>query len=201
VLFHAPGRDQLRHLYRIATGAETVDGTYEVAVLGDSTAQGGQWHRLLDGRRIGNFGRGGEEVGDVARRAGEVIAARPRIVFVLAGINDLLRGRDPAAAADDLAAVIDPLRAAGITVSVNALFCGNAAKAAAASAPFVDCARVRAFNERARAVAAAHGAAFIDLAPALMSGDETRAAFTDDGLHLNEAGSRVVAGLWRGYLE
>jgi lysophospholipase L1-like esterase len=201
VALHLPGRDGIRSVYRILVGIETVDGTYDIAVLGDSNARRGGWHLLFPNLRMGNFGVGGETVSEIARRVDQIVASKARKVFVLAGVNDLIGGRDAGEAAKDLVRIVDPLQAHGLIVYVNSLVCGIAEKAHAASMPFVDCARIRAFNLAAREVSMDRGANFIDLTDGLMSGDELRTEFTVDGLHLNEAGYRMVGKIWASRLE
>lgn len=200
-LLHLPGRDSVRHAYRILMGIETLDGIYEIAVLGDSNARRGRWHRLLPEIRVGNFGVGGETISEVARRVDQVVASRARTAFILVGVNDLIRGHDPEDAARDLVEILEPLRRHGVGVYFNSLVCGIASKARNSGMPVTSCADVLAFNLVARKVTVANGASFIDLTDNLMTGAELRPEFTDDGLHLNEAGYRVVAKIWMSRLK
>lgn len=201
VAFFVPGkRAALGHVYALTTGERTLDGTYDIAVLGDSHAELGRWHRVLPGRRIGNFGVGGEEIAEIARRVDRVITAKAATAFIFAGTNDLLHGRSPQDAVRDLRPLIEALQSRGVAVRVNALFCLQPAKWRHPGIRQLACDEFLAFNRLARPLVTEAGAIFIDIATPLMHGDQLRLDFTNDGLHLNERGYEVLRAIWSRYL-
>ena len=65
---------------------------FDVVFLGNSITERGEWHELLPGERVANRGIGGDNTFGVLARLDNVIALRPKKLFILIGINDL--GRD-----------------------------------------------------------------------------------------------------------
>ena len=65
---------------------------------------------------VGNFGFGGDTTSSVLARVGDVIAAKPGIVHVLAGRNDINTGVATSTTIANLTAIWEALRKAGITV-------------------------------------------------------------------------------------
>jgi len=78
------------HFHELAASGEKAD----VVMFGDSTTEFANWSELL-GRPIANRGIAGETVEDLHARLEDVVALRPKIVFILAGMNDLHRGASP----------------------------------------------------------------------------------------------------------
>jgi len=78
------------HFHELAASGERAD----VVMFGDSTTEFANWSELL-GRPIANRGIAGETVEDLRARVEDVVALRPKVVFILAGNNDLLRGVSP----------------------------------------------------------------------------------------------------------
>ena len=117
--------------------------------------------------------------------------ARPDIVLLHAGTNDLLHGVSPRVAADRLAAVLDAIAAVSdahvIVAGVWAPLPGRIGERAE-------------FARRAAAVVAAHRARghsvrYLDTSNLLTRGDLA------DGLHPNAAGYRKIAALWEREIE
>lgn len=62
----------------------------DVVLLGASLVEQGEWSELLPGRRVRNRGVAGDTVADVLARLDPIVAAGPRAVFVMVGLNDVL---------------------------------------------------------------------------------------------------------------
>ena len=67
----------------------TAGGDGELALVGDSLTQGGDWGSWLPGERVRNFGVAGDTTDDVIARLWDVVEARPASIALLIGTNDL----------------------------------------------------------------------------------------------------------------
>lgn len=66
----------------------------EVIFLGNSITERGEWQEILAGYRypVVNRGVGGDNSFGILARMDEVLAGKPRAIFLMDGINDLFRG-------------------------------------------------------------------------------------------------------------
>lgn len=94
----------------ISVGQENKFGTYynqrlslfeklpdtkgEIIFLGNSITDGGEWCELLGSSKVKNRGISGDVTEGILFRLNEVTRSKPKMVFLLIGINDLSRGID-----------------------------------------------------------------------------------------------------------
>lgn len=64
----------------------------EIIFLGNSITDGGEWCELFGNKNVKNRGISGDTTDGVSFRLGEVTKSKPKMVFLLIGINDLARG-------------------------------------------------------------------------------------------------------------
>ena len=95
------------HFHELALSGERAD----VVMFGDSVTELANWSELL-GRPIANRGISGETVEELHARTEDVVALRPKVVFVLAGMNDLLRGASPKEVLARYSTLVTDLRSA-----------------------------------------------------------------------------------------
>lgn len=152
----------------------------DVVMLGDSITQGGPWNALFPNAKILNRGVSGYSTHDLLREIKSTIELQPRKVFLMIGINDLLRGASVDETYGRYLTILDALQNAGIKVYIQATVecvrsqCGMT----------VD--KVRALNEKLKQVTTTRGLTWIDLNPGLTS--QTHGLlekYTTDGLHLS----------------
>ena len=62
----------------------------KIVMLGNSITAEGVWHELLQNSDIINRGVIGDGTSDILERLDPIIAAKPRKIFLLSGVNDLL---------------------------------------------------------------------------------------------------------------
>lgn len=201
----APVWDALAHYHsRLAQMEKDVDATLTenrpvLVLLGDSISEGNP-ATVIAGHRVVNMGISGDKIamepdGGVLRRIGVVARARPAHVFLMIGVNDFWHTpRKPLEAAkQDYARVAAALTAAvpGARVWFLSTFPTGGDKARMM-------ADIRPLNDHVRALAARHGATYVDMGPHL--GDECgelRGELTGDGVHLTPAGYAA----WTGEME
>lgn len=92
----------------------------DVVMLGDSITAGGNWARLLPGTKVSNHGIGGDHVSDVRGRIGITVRAKPKVVFLMIGINDVERG-SLITFVDDYRQVVSKLDGAGAIVIAQSI--------------------------------------------------------------------------------
>lgn len=141
-----------------------------------------------------NFAAGGDTMRDVARRIADYRQpGEAKAVVLWAGVNDLLRGRDPEAvrAAFEQAAAAIPARTPIRLVSIAPV---------GAKPPRSDLQRAIARTNALLAQACRARCRFVDVTAGLAGADGAlRPAYdSGDGLHLNRAGGLVVAGAING---
>lgn len=165
---------------------------------GDETSQYAWW--LMQARpdwEVVNQGVNGERSDQIlARFDRDVLARRPRVVVIIAGVNDVYQGRPAAHVIEQLAAMYDRAKRAGIPVVAGTIIPYDTAT------PDQN-ARMRAVNEWIRTTAAADPSiAYVDTrAAAAAAGDPDRLVESPDGLHPSPAGYRRMADAIRPVIE
>ncbi|HET7340321.1 MAG TPA: arylesterase [Methylomirabilota bacterium] len=136
--------------------------------------------------RVVNAGVSGDTTAGGRRRLDWVLRAHPEIVIVALGANDGLRGLPVPAMRDNLVAIVERLRGAGVRVLLAGM----------RLPPNYGAAYTREFADAFAAVARRTSVAFL---PFLLAGVAGEPALNQpDGIHPNAAGQRVVADtLWR----
>jgi lysophospholipase L1-like esterase len=193
-----PPREQARAaLFReLATGAAA---QREIVVLGDSLTERGEWWELLE-RPVANRGIAGDTVADVRSRIDDIVPLDPRVLFLLAGVNDLAAGTPPDVLAMHHAALVLELRRRlpRTRIVVESLLPVRDALAARSNITTTAVRRTNQLLERATAGA---GADWLDTGAALADATgELDPRYAIDGVHLSAAGYRAWAAALRPYL-
>ena len=154
-----------------------------VVVLGDSITAGGWWAQNFAGQNMINRGIGGDTTEGMLARLASVTSARPGKILVLAGINDLLRGRTPQEVATTYRQLLTELSASGSKIYVQSTFY------VAPPMPLATNEKVAALNTAMRQFCEqSKRCTFLDLNFVLAPAGQLQPGFTVDGLHLNQAG-------------
>ena len=166
-----------------------------IVLLGDSlTANGKDWNPRLGRNDVRNAGQGGYLTGQMLWMLDTcVIAARPEICFVLAGINDLFNDIPPAIVFANQRQIVTRLIAGGIRPVVQSVLFVHDNTALNA--------RIGELNARLREWCAANGIDWLDLNPELADADGLKREYTTDGTHLTEQGYAIWSGRLRNYLD
>ena len=126
----------------------------------------------------------------------DVIALEPKVVVILAGTNDIAGNTGPSSIEmieDNLASMAELGRANGIRVVLSSVLpvFDYPWKPGLEPAP-----KIVALNNWIRAYAASHGAVYLDYFTAMVDQRQgMKAGLSDDGVHPNQAGYRVMAPL------
>lgn len=126
----------------------------------------------------------------------DVIALQPAVVVILAGTNDIAGNTGPSTLAmigDNLVSMVELARANGIRVVLSSVLPAYDYPWRPGLEP---AAKITALNAWMRHYASAHDVVYLDYHTAMADERQgLRAALTDDGVHPNAAGYRVMAPL------
>src|SRR5262249_30423801 len=134
----------------------------DIVMLGDSLTHFGEWGELLDRPRVANRGVGMDTTRDVLDRIDAVTALRPRVLFLMIGINDLLDGSrapDVAARTEHIVAAIHATSPSTRIVIESVLPVRHDREDRR-----VDAVQIDALNALLRDIAARTGSGFVDVA-------------------------------------
>ena len=170
----------------------------DIVMVGDSLTDGAEWAELFPGRSIANRGIDGDTVDGVLARLDDILALRPRLAFVMIGINDFADGRrEPEAVFADYRRLVTQLQRAGVQVVVQSTLPCNEAKGQWKSCAALN-GKIAALDARLATLASAQ-VRFLDLRPLLAQDSQLKPEYTYDGIHLNGEGylrwQRAIAPL------
>lgn len=166
----------------------------DIVMVGDSITARGRWNELFPGPMIANRGIGGDTVTGVQKRLAAIRAPKPKKLFLMIGVNDIIIGRSADETIVRYDHLLTQLRGPKIYVQsiflCGPIFCDDAKRAEAAK-----------LNAALLGLAAKHGATFIDIAPHFTRDGVMRDDLAIDGLHLNGEGYRLWRDLLKPYVE
>ncbi|MEY2848302.1 MAG: hypothetical protein RI885_967 [Actinomycetota bacterium] len=177
-----------------AASPELGDQRETIAFVGDSITAGGDWASWFPEARTLNFGVSGDTTDDVLARLDEVIGAKPDEVVLLLGTNDLGTRQTVEHLVRNIQSICVTLRRElpGSRMLVQSIM-PRAREFAA---------RIHDADIHLRQFSATVHAQYLDLWPALALDDgEINPAFSDDRLHLNDAGYEAWLGELRPALD
>lgn len=149
----------------------------DVVMLGDLNTEFGEWHELLPQAAILNRGISGDTSAGIKARVAEIVRHKPKLVFLLVGVNDLAGGVEPAAIKDNVASIISSLGTR--TVLLDVFYTTNKALNE----------KIAVLNSKLHELAVEH----LDLNKEIAPHQVLLPQYTRDGVHLSGAGYLV----WR----
>lgn len=152
-----------------------------VLFLGDSLTEGGRWAEEFPDLDVRNFGVSGNTTQDILDRLDDVIAAQPATVVLMAGTNDLAWRRSVEQTVRNLESILWRLHheLPSSRLIVQSVLPRDRERAD----------EVKQINIHLRQFAPTVKAQWLDLWPVFADDDgEVRPSYSDDRLHLTEAG-------------
>jgi lysophospholipase L1-like esterase len=177
--------------YRHLTGlwAHYKPAKTDVVMLGNSITAGAEWSELLGRPHVINRGIGGDNLVGFRHRMQFVLPLRPKVCFVMGGINDLYAGYTPEQVFRHYVAVLDSLRSAAIIPVVQStLHVSPRWRLADEKNP-----QVAALNGLLAEYCRQAGVEYLDLNTRLTEDQRLRDEYTTDGVHLTAAAYAVWA--------
>jgi lysophospholipase L1-like esterase len=156
------------------------DALADVVMLGDSITESGNWTKLFDRPDVLNLGISGDTSAGILNRLHQVIAHKPRIVFLMIGVNDFLHDIPLDLTKYHIRLIVSLLIKNDIRPIIQStLFVRGY--------PEVN-AKIRALNDDLRLWCAENKITFVDLNEFLSLNGMLRADVSNDGIHLNGNG-------------
>ena len=157
--------------------------TSEFVMIGDSITARGHWNEFLPQFSLANRGIDGDTTQDVLGRMDGIVSVRPRVAFVMLGINDLSYGVGVDQVFSNYSQIVETLISNGTTPIIQSTVACSIAMCGGRNDD------VGALNLKLQRYADERGVMFINLNERLATVEEgLRQDLTDDGLHLNGAG-------------
>jgi len=171
--------------FSFPAGASKPAASFPLLFLGDSITAAGPWVGAFPGRAVVNAGIPGNTSRDLLERLDALPTLHQPTVVLMAGINDILRGEQPAPVAERILEVRQRLlnRGAARVVVVATLPCDAVRWGPRCLVP------VQELNRRTRLGVPV--ADWLDLTPRFSDGAGLRPALAVDGLHLSPAGYQL----------
>ena len=170
-----------------------------VVFLGDSITEGWRLNEYFTGRDFVNRGIGGQTTLQmIARFRQDVAALNPKAVVVLGGTNDIATGVPANQVEENLATLGDLAKAHGIRAAFASILPVNDYHKDAdphyEMTPSHPPATISAINNWLRAYCQSQGFVYIDYSAVMVdSSGHMQADLSDDGLHPNAKGYRVMS--------
>lgn len=94
---------------------------HSIIFLGASIIQYGEWRELLQQPHIINRGIAGDTTRDIRERLAEVITRKPKQLFIMAGLNDIMKDQLPIVIAEQMTKILEQCRNESPVTSVYVL--------------------------------------------------------------------------------
>jgi lysophospholipase L1-like esterase len=160
----------------------------KIVMLGDSITYGINWSELFNGLNIINRGINSDTTKGFIERLDLIYKLNPKYVFIMGGINDILKGYKIDDIFNNYKTVIERLKARDITPVVQStLFISK----------HVDNKKVKKLNSLLTIYCKNNKIDFIDLNKELSENDILINKYTYDGIHLKSNGYKI----WRNNLK
>lgn len=166
------------------------DTKNEIIFLGNSITDIGEWAEIWQDPRVKNRGISGDNTFGVLARLDEVVASRPRKVFVMIGINDLSKNTPDSVVVANHKKICQRIRAASprTRLYVQSILPTNGSFAEFKRHQGKDD-RIRAVNAALQKLCAEMRLTYVDLYSRFVDGEGMLdKRYTNDGLHINGAG-------------
>lgn len=156
-----------------------------IVFLGDSLTFRTEWSELFPRKNVINRGIGSDTTEGVLDRLDSVIAAQPRKIFLLIGVNDL-KIRSVSATIKSYSVIIDRIQTGSpnTEIFIQSLFPVNNSK----YGNILTNDKIKKMNMKLRSLANSSGVHFIDLYSTFAKDDQLPEEYTIDGIHLTGKG-------------
>ncbi|EPR9647768.1 GDSL-type esterase/lipase family protein [Klebsiella pneumoniae] len=164
-------------------------GHFDYIMLGDSITKSGKWNELLPGYSIGNRGISGDDTSGMLDRIIDIEKAFPKVVFIMAGTNDITRKIKPENVAKNIISMTNEMKKKNIKVVIQStILSGEKRKSKNHS--------INKLNSILKNFSVQSGTPFLDLNSKLSERGVLINEYTIDGTHLTAKGYEI----WRSIL-
>ncbi len=162
----------------------------DIVMLGNSITFGVNWSELIDNYKIANRGISGDVTEGFLNRMDNVISLKPKLCFIMGGINDIYSDIKPEEVFENYSKILDLLVSNNIipivqsTLFVSPKWRNHSEKNI----------EVKLLNDMLIKYTSEKGILFLDLNELLSKNDILLDEYTYDGLHLNADAYKVWGG-------
>lgn len=170
-----------------------------IVFLGNSITEVGAWAEVLPGEQVINRGISGDNSWGVYARLDQVLAIKPRKIFLAIGVNDIKRGTGIDYIVNNYERIAAKVKAVSPRTKLYFQSVLPVTESVLANIYVkITNSKIKELNERMKAVAAKYQCPYIDLHPVFVDGNgQLKRELTTDGLHLKQA----AYILWADYLK
>ncbi|SAS99110.1 GDSL-type esterase/lipase family protein [Klebsiella pneumoniae] len=169
-------------------------GHFDYIMLGDSITKSGKWNDLLPGYSVGNRGISGDDTTGMLDRIIDIEKAKPKVVFIMAGTNDITRNVKPDTVAKNIILMATKMKEKGITVVIQStILSGEEKKYKNPS--------IASINNILKEFSKKSGTSYLDLNIYLSKNGLLKSEYTIDGTHLTVEGYKVWSKIITSYLD
>ena len=175
----------------------------QIVFLGNSLTQGGKWNEYFPNQKPVNRGISGDNTLGMLNRLNEIIIAKPKKVFLMAGINDISLSRSNEKIMIGIKSIIYQIETGSpyTKIYVQSLLPINNNRNVYQRMLNKEW-QIEQLNKELKAFCEKENITFINIYPAFLSEDRTLdPKYTTDGLHLNDNGYTVWVDQIRKYVE
>ncbi len=170
-----------------------------IVFLGNSITEVGAWAEVLPGEQVINRGISGDNSFGVYARLDQVLAIKPRKIFLTIGVNDIKRGTPLDYIVNNYERIAAKVKAVSPRTKLYFQSVLPVTESVLANIYVkITNSKIKQLNERMKAVAAKYDCPYIDLHPVFVDDNgQLKRELTTDGLHLKQA----AYILWANYLK
>ncbi|MCH7973603.1 MAG: GDSL family lipase [Bacteroidetes bacterium] len=164
----------------------------KIVMLGNSITHGANWNELINRKDVVERGISGDLTSGFLHRLKYVYNLKPKICFIMGGINDIIYGKQVDEVFQNLIKIADSLKSHKIKIVLQStLFIKNGSS-------FLDTinVRVKSLNIQLKKYASINNIIFLDLNKKLSVDNHLKEEHTIDGVHLSALGYKI----WSNYI-
>lgn len=175
----------------------------QIVFFGNSITQAGKWDTYFKEQEPANRGISGDNTDGMLSRMHDVIAAKPKKLFMMAGVNDISLQRDNATIIRQVKLLIRQVQAGSpdTEIYIQSALPINAEKLKYSRMKGKEI-QIENYNTLLKQLCNEYNIKYIDIYSHLLEKPLTlKAEFTSDGLHINEAAYKIWTDLIRADVE
>ncbi len=175
----------------------------QIIFLGNSLTQAGKWNEYFPSQQPANRGIAGDNTEGMLARIDEIIAAKPKKLFIMAGINDISLSRSNKKIVSNISTMIVMIKEGSPDTQIylqsvlpinNEIGIYSRLKKKEKT--------IEKLNKELHKLSKKENLIFINIYPSfLIKKRQLNARYTTDGLHLNEEGYTVWVNQIRNFVE
>ena len=181
----------------------------DVIFLGDSITEGGSWNEYFPGISTRNRGIGGNRTYHILNRLDQIVVGKPKKIFLLIGINDLVGKVDNRETLNNYKQIIDTIRLktpetklyVESILPINKETTKEIYEKKFITTISINNSDIKSMNARIENLCTQTGVQYIECYNHLLdNAGELKNEFTDDGLHLNQDGFLALSEVIEKYV-